>query len=207
MDLRLTEINIADLKHNTNNSRTHSQAQIEQIMASIREFGFTNPVLIDEKNKVIAGHGRLEAAEQLGINKIPCIALKNLTDAQKRAYVIADNQIALNSGWDFSKLKEELLSLKGMDFDLSTVGFRDDELDVLLRTNQEFDADSEWVGMPDYDNQDKTAFRSLIVHFKDNGAVQEFCEVTNQRLSDKTKYIWFPVIEIESEVNKKYING
>jgi ParB-like chromosome segregation protein Spo0J len=111
-----------------NNSRTHSEAQIHQITASIVEFGFTNPVLIDEKGMIIAGHGRVEAAKVLGIDEVPTITLKGLTDIQRQAYVIADNKLALNSNWDFEMLQNEIDFLKDLDFDISVIGFDDSEL-------------------------------------------------------------------------------
>ena len=114
------------------NSRTHSDAQVAQIAASIREFGFTNPVLVDEANGIIAGHGRILAARKLKLTEIPCIRLVHLTDAQKRAYVIADNKLALNAGWDEAMLKLELADLKALDFDLDLTGFNTDEIDALL---------------------------------------------------------------------------
>lgn len=114
------------------NSRTHSPEQVAQVAASMREFGFTNPVLIDGDGGIIAGHGRVMAARQLGLPEVPCIRLAHLTDAQKRAYVIADNKLALNSGWDEDMLRLELEDLQGMDFDIDLLGFSDDELAALL---------------------------------------------------------------------------
>lgn len=105
------------------NSRTHSEAQVAQIAASIREFGFTNPVLIDGDGGIIAGHGRVMGARQLGLAEVPCIRLGHLSEAQRRAYVIADNQIALNSGWDDELLAEELSALIGMEYDTGLLGF------------------------------------------------------------------------------------
>ena len=118
------------------NSRTHSDAQVAQIAASIREFGFTNPILIDAEGGIIAGHGRTMAARKLGLDEVPCIRLKNLTDAQKKAYIIADNKLALNAGWDDEMLKVELTELKDLDFDLSLIGFDADELANLLEPEQ-----------------------------------------------------------------------
>jgi hypothetical protein len=112
-----------DLIPYINNSRTHSESQIKQIAASIREFGFTNPILIDEGGSVIAGHGRLVAAELLKLNQVPTITLKGLTEAQRKAYVIADNKLALNSGWDDELLKTEIETLKNLDFDVSILGW------------------------------------------------------------------------------------
>ena len=114
------------------NSRTHSDAQVQQIASSIKEFGFTNPILIDETNGIIAGHGRLLAAQLLKIKSVPCIRLGYLSDAQKRAYVIADNKLALNAGWDDELLSLELKDLQLNDFDLSLTGFNEEELAKLL---------------------------------------------------------------------------
>jgi ParB-like chromosome segregation protein Spo0J len=105
------------------NTRTHSEAQVAQIAGSIREFGFTNPVLIDGQNGIIAGHGRVMAAQKLGLAKVPCIRLAHLTDTQRRAYIIADNKLALNAGWDEEMLGLELADLREADFDLSLLGF------------------------------------------------------------------------------------
>lgn len=114
------------------NSRTHSDAQVKQIAASIQEFGFTNPILIDEENGVIAGHGRIMAAELIEQKQIPCIVLSGLTAAQKKALVIADNQLALNADWDMDKLTLELESLLELDFDIDTLGFDDDFIENVL---------------------------------------------------------------------------
>lgn len=130
--MQIEQIGIATLIPFAKNSRTHSDAQVAQIAASIREFGFTNPVLVDEANGIIAGHGRVLAARKLKLTEVPCIRLAHLTDAQKRAYVIADNKLALNAGWDEAMLKLELADLKALDFDLDLTGFNTDEIDALL---------------------------------------------------------------------------
>ena len=114
------------------NSRTHSDAQIAQIAASIKEFGWTNPILVDGDNGIIAGHGRLMAARKLGHDKVPVIELKDMTETQKRAYIIADNQLAMNSGWDTSLLTLELTDLQEDGFDLELLGFDPKELNALL---------------------------------------------------------------------------
>ena len=113
------------------NSRTHSDEQVAQIAASIKEFGFTNPVLIDGEGGIIAGHGRVMAARKLGIDEVPCITLDYLTDAQKRAYIIADNKLALNAGWDDEMLRIEFAELEELGFDLELTGFSLDEIDEL----------------------------------------------------------------------------
>lgn len=114
------------------NARTHSSEQIAQLRASIREFGFTNPLLIDEAGGIIAGHGRLEAARAEGLPEVPCIVLAGLTEAQRRALVLADNKLALNAGWDTELLAVELADLKAGGFDLHMTGFSLDEVDALL---------------------------------------------------------------------------
>jgi ParB-like chromosome segregation protein Spo0J len=110
------------------NPRTHSDAQIAQIAASITEFGFNNPIPVDTKAGIIAGHGRLLAARKLSLKEMPVIVLDHLTEAQKRAYIIADNQLALNAGWNDELLSMELAALWQVDFDLSVIGFEDEEL-------------------------------------------------------------------------------
>ena len=110
------------------NSRTHSDEQVAQIAASVREFGWTNPVLIDGDNGIIAGHGRVLAARKLGMDDVPCIEMAGLTDTQRRAYIIADNKLALNGGWDDELLALELGELHAADFDMALLGFDAGEL-------------------------------------------------------------------------------
>ena len=128
---------VNDLIPYINNSRTHSEEQVNQIVASINEFGFTNPLLIDEKDNIIAGHGRLLASKKLKMEEVPCIVLSGLTKAQKKAYIIADNKMALNAGWDDELLKIELENLKELDFDLELTGFNVDELDDIFKIEEE----------------------------------------------------------------------
>ncbi len=130
--MKIERIAIDRLIPYARNSRTHSDEQVAQVAASIREFGFTNPVLIDGEGGIIAGHGRVMAARKLGMDKVPCIRLAHLTEAQRRAYVIADNKLALNSGWDEKMLALELADLRDASFDLDLTGFSGKELDGLL---------------------------------------------------------------------------
>ena len=123
------------------NSRTHSDAQIAQLVASLREFGFTNPILIDGKNGIIAGHGRLKAALELGYDSVPTIELSELTDEQRRAYIIADNKLALNASWDNDLLAFELQDLQDAGFDLGLTGFSDSEIKALNFDNSEVEDD------------------------------------------------------------------
>lgn len=117
-----------DLTPYENNSRTHSKEQVSQIVESIKEFGFTNPILIDEEGGIIAGHGRLEAANVVGMAEVPTITLQGLSEAQKRAYVIADNSLAMNAGWDIDTLQFEVERLASLEFDTSLLALSDEVL-------------------------------------------------------------------------------
>ena len=132
-----------------NNPRTHSDVQIERLVKSLKEFGFTNPILIDEDNNVIAGHGRLQAAQIAGLKSVPTITLAHLTPDQRRAYIIADNQLALNSGWDDDALQSELAALGEAGYDLTLLGWGDD-----LPT---FGDDIDLSALDDFDDDDPTA--------------------------------------------------
>jgi DNA modification methylase len=114
------------------NARTHSEAQIAQIAGSIKEFGFTNPILIDKDNGIIAGHGRVAAARKLNLTEVPCIRLEHLSETQRKAYILADNRIALNSGWEADLLSVEMAELKDLGINLESLGFDSDEIDALL---------------------------------------------------------------------------
>ena len=133
--LEVEVVSVAALRPYARNPRTHSSKQIQQIANSIREFGFTNPVLVDADGGVIAGHGRIEAAKLLGIGEVPTIRLDHMTEAQKRAYVVADNRLAENAGWDRDLLALELqyLSDLDLDFDATITGFETPEIDVLIQ--------------------------------------------------------------------------
>jgi DNA modification methylase len=125
---------VADLIPYARNSRTHSEAQVAQIAASIREWGWTMPILVDETGNIIAGHGRVMAAQKLGIKDVPCMTAEGWSEAKRRAYVIADNKLALNAGWDDEMLRVEFGELRDLDFDLSLTGFDDAEIDALFPT-------------------------------------------------------------------------
>jgi ParB-like chromosome segregation protein Spo0J len=131
-DLQIAWRPLGELIPYARNPRTHSDAQVAQIAASIREFGWTVPILVDGANGIIAGHGRVLAARKLGLERVPVIELAHMTEAQKRAYVLADNQLALNAGWDDALLRLELADLWELGFDLGLIGFGEGELERLL---------------------------------------------------------------------------
>jgi DNA modification methylase len=130
--LQIEQIQLATLIPYINNSRTHSDEQVAQIAASIKEFGFNNPILVDRDSGIIAGHGRLQAARKLGLTEVPCVRLEHLTETQRKAYIIADNRLALNAGWDNELLTIELNELLADGFALEILGFDSDELKTLL---------------------------------------------------------------------------
>ena len=158
-----------------NNSRTHSDEQVTQVAASIKEFGFTNPVLIDDDNGIIAGHGRLMAAKKLGLDDVPTITLTGLSDAQRKAYVIADNKLALNSGWDNDLLRIEIETLEKLDFNIDLLGFDTDELsdlDSFLADDEDEETE------PQYDDVlDEQKFLLLIEYDNERQLEKAFDEV------------------------------
>jgi DNA modification methylase len=146
-----------------NNSRKHSDSQVAQIAASIKEFGWTNPVLVDGSNGLIAGHGRLMAARKLGMKEIPVIELAHLTENQKKALIIADNKLALNSDWDTELLTLELQDLLGEDYDLDLLGFDKDELDALLNVIEGTDGLTDEDAVPEVPDEPKTKLGDIYI--------------------------------------------
>lgn len=161
--IQIQPVKVKDLIPYANNARTHSDEQVAQIAASIKEFGWTNPILIDGENGIIAGHGRLAAARKLGMEELPAIQLDGLTKAQKKALILADNKLALNSGWDYELLKIELEELNDQNFDLSIIGFDADELEKVMFDNIETELPKE---------QDLKAMYEIAVECKDGNEQQ-----------------------------------
>jgi len=156
---------VSDLIPYARNSRTHSDAQVAQIAASIREWGWTTPILIDQAEMIIAGHGRVLAARKLGLEDVPVVVADGWTDAQKRAYVIADNKLALNSGWDMDLLSVEFADLSELGFDLEKIGFTDDELAGIL-------IDASEVEMPSLNQDEKLPIQQMAFILHDDQVEQ-----------------------------------
>lgn len=138
---QIVERSIKSLRPYSRNARTHSKKQVKQIAASIERFGFTNPVLISDEGEIIAGHGRVEAAKQLGWKAVPTLALSHLSETERRAYVIADNKLALNAGWDKDILAIELQALSDLEFDTELTGFSLAEIDLIIDEAGDADPD------------------------------------------------------------------
>jgi hypothetical protein len=212
-DLNVVYRDPNELKEDPRNSRSHSAGQVLQIRRSIDEFGFTNPVLLKGDGKTVgAGNGRLRAA-LLGpaLKAIPTVTLAGLTDDQWRAYAIADNQIALNAGWNIETLQAELTHLAAVGLDLSLAGLDPLQLSELRipgfgppREDGETDPNAEWQGMPEFDQKDKTAFRSVVLHFADQAAVDAFFKLIGQTVTPKTRFAWYPEIVRETYADKRY---
>jgi ParB-like chromosome segregation protein Spo0J len=148
------------------NSRTHSPEQIGQIAASIKEWGFTTPILVDTDGQIIAGHGRLLAAQKLGLDEVPTMTAEGWTDAQKKAYVIADNKLALNAGWDMEMLRIEISDLSDLDFDVALTGFAADEIAAFS-----FDDDAA-AEMPALADGDRNPFQQMTFTLHDEQVEQ-----------------------------------
>lgn len=160
--MQITEVAVEALIPYAKNSRTHDDAQVAQIAASIKEFGWTNPILVDGDKGIIAGHGRLMAARKLGLTKVPVIELKDMTDTQKKAYIIADNQLAMNSGWDTSLLTLELTELQDEGFDLELLGFDDKELNALLEP-EVVEGNTDEDAVPEVPEEPKTKLGDIYI--------------------------------------------
>ena len=205
--MELKQVDVDSLIAYPENARTHNDKQVAQIAESIKEFGFCAPCLVDEKGVLIAGHGRLMAAQTLGLKTIPTISIEHLTPAQVKAYRLADNQLALNSDWDLELLGLELSQLQEIDLDISVIGFNDAQVTSILSVSEfQVDASKEWEGMPEYENEDLTSFKTIIVHFRNKEDIKQFSELMKQKITEKTKSLWHPKLEKEVFVNKSYIN-
>lgn len=157
---------IGELIPYARNSRTHSDVQVAQIAASIKEFGFTNPVLIDEDGGIIAGHGRVLGARKLGMDEVPTITLEGLTKTQRKAYVIADNKLALNAGWDEELLRIDFSELDSEGFDLDLIGFTAEEMAEIIGHVDELDE------MPELRSGDREPFQQMTFTLHDEQAEQ-----------------------------------
>lgn len=154
---------VGSLKPYTRNARTHDAAQVTKIAASIAEFGFTNPILVDSASGIIAGHGRLMAAKELGLAEVPVIILDHLTDAQRRAYILADNRLALDAGWDNDVLAAELADLRGNGFDLDLTGFLGDEVKDIIGEGNYYEEDEDEDGDGDEDGKrERVSFQVIL---------------------------------------------
>lgn len=176
------------------NNRTHPTEQINRLANSISEFGFNQPLVIDEKNIILVGHGRFAAAKKLGLVEVPVIIKKKLTETQKKAYRILDNKLSSDSVWDLNNLELELTELSENSFNMKDWGL--DSLQLMFGdplSNE--DTEKEWEGMPEYIQEDSHAQYSIKVNFYTEQDLNDFGELINQKITTKTRSINFPYIE------------
>ena len=202
--MQIEHLHVSTLIPYINNAREHSKEQINQIAASIKEFGFNNAILVDENLGIIAGHGRVMAAKKLGIDKVPCVRLKHLTETQKKAFIIADNKLADNSEFNKITLIEEIQKLAITDIDLSILGFKDMEILPMIDSNVVLDPMAEWKNMPDYNQEKLHPKKSLLVHFETEHDFEQFFILIGRKHTDKTKFIWWPEQEEFTTKDKEY---
>jgi hypothetical protein len=185
--MKIEQVKLDALIPYARNSRTHDDAQVAQIAASIKEFGWTNPILLDGENGIIAGHGRVMAAQKLGEIKVPTIELAHMTDIQKQAYIIADNKLALNAGWDNQMLALEIKDLKEANFDIGILGFDKSELKDLFadEKEEEKNAYTQNIAAPVYEpSEDKPDISDL---YNDQKAMNLIFSIKESKLSEKEK--------------------
>lgn len=205
------------------NARVHSPDQIEQIAGSIRQFGWTNPILVDSEG-IVAGHGRALAAsllydrgeaislpdgQPIPLGMVPTIDCSGWPPEKRQAYILADNRLAEVATWDEAILRGELVFLEeAAGFDLGSIGFTDADIARVIAGAEEASAEEiarrEWQGMPEFQQGEKTAFRSIPVHFKDQDAVDLFAALIGQKITPNTRFVWYPEIEIETYADKRY---
>jgi len=192
-DLKIILKPINDIITYQNNPRMHSRDQISAIKKSVEILGNRKPIEIDENNVIIAGHGRLEAYKELEMKEVPVIIHSDMTEDEKKAYRIADNEIALKSNWDFELLALEIESIGdiGLDFDM---------------LNEKDNPIEEWKSMPEYQNN-VIEKNSIIIHFENDNDKNDFAELLGQKITDDTKYLWFPKKEKENIKNMGYMEN
>lgn len=217
---------LADLKPDPTNARVHSEAQIEQIAASIRRFGWTIPAAVDDV--IRAGNGRFAAATAIyaageriylapGKDRggsiipdgtMPIVDVSGWSEEERTAYALADNRIAENATWNDELLRSQLEGLVDLDFDLDAAGFDVGAVTMILSAgNDPNDPNAHWSGMPEFDQQDKRPFRSIPVHFSTQEDVDKFAAATGLDISDATRYLWFPETPIERYSDKNYVDA
>lgn len=189
--MKIINKKVSDLIKYELNNKIHNENQINLIANSIKEFWFKNPIIIDKNNIIIAWHWRLEASQKLWLNDIPCIIADDLTDIQIKKYRLLDNKLAELAENNIENIKLELDELQ--DIELNELFF-----------NEQIDINKTWEWMPEFNQEDKTAYKSIIIHFKWENEYKDFSKLINQNLTDKTKSVWYPKIEIEKYIDKVY---
>ena len=191
------------------NARKISDKAVDKIAASIKEFGWQQPIVVDRDGVIIAGHTRLQAARKLQLTAVPVHVAKDLTDGQVKAYRLMDNRSHQETDWDLGLLAPELADLQAMSADLALTGFEIAELDALIDKKSVAvevveSPEGEWQDMPDYSHKDLTSFKKCIVHFRNAQDMAAFEELIGQRIPQNTKALWFPEEAINAVKDLRY---
>jgi hypothetical protein len=199
---------IGTVREYERNPRLHSERQVGLIARSLQEFGWTNPLLVSEDGVLIAGHARYLAAKELGLSEVPVMVARGWTDAQVRAYTIADNQMAITgSSFDPTLLALEIEGLRLDGFDLALTGFEPFELDAMSAVPDMTprDPNALWEGMPEFTHEDQTSLHKVIVHLASAEALRAFAGVVGQTITEKTRAIWYPAAERGTYADKRWV--
>ena len=207
--LKLEYMSVNDIKPFDGNPRKHPEDALKKLVDSINHFGWTNPILLDEDNIIVAGHARLKAAKKAGMEEVPVIKLP-LSGKEAALYNIADNKTQELTEWDWPKLGDLFHELDTGEFDLEITGFSETEISGLMHGLDEsgkINKEEVWkeAGMPGYESEDCTAYKSIIIHFADEAAVGKFAKLIKQTITNKTKYLWFPkLIKEKFEIHEDF---
>ncbi len=202
--MKIETLKIDSVSPYPHNPRDHSFDQIKKIALSIQNFGFSQPIVIDDTNTILVGHGRYKAAQLLELKTIPCVIIHGLTDSQKKAYRILDNKIQNESNWNLTHLETELESLKDSGFDFDVFGLN--ELVALLgEPLTEVDRGLEWQGMPEFKHRDLEPYHTITIYFDADYQIPMICGLLDQPITPETKSAWYPKQDREDVKGKAYI--
>jgi hypothetical protein len=201
--VNIDQVSIDSVIEYANNPRNNADA-VDKVAASIQEFGWQQPIVVDENMVVIVGHTRLLAAKKLGLEEVPVQVADQLTPEQAKAYRLADNRVNEYASWDMKMLGIELRGLDDLGIDLELTGFNNIELASLLIDPEIIDDHfSEWQGMPEYESEN-VAHKSVVLHFLKAQDVNDFSQLIGQPIGERTKYLWFPPVEREDAKSQEY---
>tara|TARA_R100000664_G_scaffold34220_1_gene55219 strand:- start:4452 stop:5096 length:645 start_codon:yes stop_codon:yes gene_type:complete len=197
-----TWMDLNDIYPSIDNPRINDNA-VDKLIISIQKYGFTAPIITNLQGEILAGHTRYKAAKKLNLSTVPVRQL-DIKGKEAIQYRIADNKLSELSNWDYEELEKQLKELSSDDIDLTDLGFTEQELNSFLFDLDTHDTDAEWVDMPEYINSNQDPEKKIIVNFENSNDIQEFAKLIGQKLTDKTKSIWYPPQEAKTQEDKRY---